>query len=117
MADFAKIGLNSKVISVHSIVDDVIKDADGNVQEVLGVNYLTTTTGWAEWRQTFKDRTRKNYAGPGYTYDEDRDAFIPPQPYPSWVLNEETCGWEAPSERPDGKYNWNEETQSWDPEE
>ena len=117
MAYFAKIGLNGKVISVHSIHDDVLKDADGNVQEILGINFLTNRTGWAEWRQTFKDGTRKNYAGPGYTYDENRDAFIPPNNYPSWVLNEETCGWEAPSEKPDGKYNWNEETQSWDPEE
>jgi len=114
MAHFAKIGLNGKVIAVHSVHDDVLKDADGNKQEVLGVNYLTNFTGWAEWRQTFKDGTRKNYAGPGYTYDEDRDAFIPPQSFPSWVLNEETCGWEAPVEKPEGKYKWNEATQSWD---
>jgi hypothetical protein len=59
---------------------------------------------------------RKNYAGIGYTYDSARDAFIPPQPYPSWVLNEDTCLWEAPVPYPtDGKrYNWNEETQQWD---
>ncbi len=59
---------------------------------------------------------RKNYAGIGYTYDETRDAFIPPQPYDSWILNEDSCLWEAPIEYPtDGeKYNWNEETQTWD---
>jgi hypothetical protein len=58
---------------------------------------------------------RKNYAGKGYTYDVGRDAFISPQPYPSWGLNEETCGWDAPTPMPDdGKiYNWDEDTTSW----
>jgi hypothetical protein len=58
---------------------------------------------------------RKNYAGIGYTYDAARDAFIPPQPYPSWLLDEDTCLWEAPVPHPnDGKlYNWNEDTVSW----
>ena len=59
---------------------------------------------------------RKNYAGVGYTYDETRDAFIPPKPYNSWTLNEDTCLWDARIEYPtDGNdYNWNEETQQWD---
>lgn len=59
---------------------------------------------------------RKNYAGVGYTYDRVRDAFIPPQPYPSWTLNEETCLWDCPVSHPDddGIYRWNEETQNWD---
>ena len=59
---------------------------------------------------------RKNFAGIGYTFDRDRDAFIPPQPYNSWTLNEDTCNWEAPVAYPDdGKdYKWNEETTSWD---
>ena len=59
---------------------------------------------------------RKNYAGVGYTYDSERDAFIPPRIYNSWELNEETCLWEAPTTMPtDGKiYSWNEETFSWD---
>ena len=58
---------------------------------------------------------RKNFAGIGYTYDESRDAFIPPQPYPSWTLNEETCLWNSPVPYPtDGeRYIWNEETQTW----
>jgi hypothetical protein len=58
---------------------------------------------------------RKNYAGIGYTYDETRDAFIPSKPFNSWVLNEQTCLWEAPVARPNdgGLYTWNEETQSW----
>ena len=58
---------------------------------------------------------RKNFAGIGYTYDESRDAFIPPQPYPSWILNEETCLWDSPVPYPDDgeRYIWNEETQTW----
>ena len=59
---------------------------------------------------------RKNYAGIGYTYDDTRDAFIPPKPFNSWTLNETTCHWEPPVAKPDdiNKYNWNEETTSWD---
>jgi hypothetical protein len=59
---------------------------------------------------------RKNYAGVGYTYDEDRDAFIPPKPYDSWLLDEPTCTWEAPVPYPndDNAYAWNEQTQAWD---
>ena len=59
---------------------------------------------------------RKNYAGVGYTYDHSRDAFIPPKPYDSWVLNESSCLWEAPVAYPDDgqMYTWNEETTSWD---
>ena len=58
---------------------------------------------------------RKNYAGKGYTYDQTRDAFIPPQPYPSWLLDEETCLWNAPTARPDDDkmYRWDEDTTSW----
>ena len=63
-------------------------------------------------------RQRKNFAGVGFTYDETRDAFIPPKLYPSWVLNEDTCLWNAPVDYPDGgiasDYQWNEETQTWD---
>tara|TARA_R100001015_G_C4512683_1_gene83894 strand:- start:231 stop:605 length:375 start_codon:yes stop_codon:yes gene_type:complete len=58
---------------------------------------------------------RKNYAGIGYTYDASKDAFIPPKPYSSWVLNETTCQWEAPVSKPDdGKiYDWNDDTREW----
>ena len=61
-------------------------------------------------------RQRKNYAGIGFSYDQTRDAFIPPKPYPSWVLNETTCLWDAPVAYPDdgNMYQWNEETTSWD---
>ena len=117
MASFAKIGLNNKVIAVHSVHNDILKDADGVEQEVLGVEFLTNLHGWAIWKQTsYNNNIRKNHAGIGYTYDEDRDAFIPKKPFNSWILNEETCQWEAPVVLPDteNRYNWNEETQQWD---
>lgn len=68
------------------------------------------------WVQTYKDGTRKNYAGIGYTYDSVRDAFIPPKPYPSWTLVESSCNWQAPIPVPiDGNnYVWNELTLSWE---
>lgn len=56
---------------------------------------------------------RKNYAAINYTYDRERDAFIPPKPYDSWTLDEDTCQWVAPIARPEGHYYWNEETQQW----
>ena len=127
MASFAKIGLNNKVIEVHSVHNYVLKDAGGIEQEANGIDFLTKLTGWSIWKQTSYNTIggvhklggtpfRKNHAGIGYTYDEDKDAFIPPQTYPSWTLNEDTCQWEAPSAYPDdGKqYQWNEETTSWD---
>ena len=127
MASFAKIGLNNKVIEVLSVHNNELKDSNGVEQEVNGIDFLTKLTGWAVWKQTSYNThggvhnnngtpLRKNHAGIGYTYDEDRDAFIPKQPYNSWTLNESTCQWEAPSARPDDdkNYTWNEETKSWD---
>ena len=117
MASFAKIGLNNKVIAVHSVHNDILKDADGVEQEVLGVEFLTNLHGWSIWVQTsYNNNIRKNHAGIGYTYDEDRDAFIPKKPYNSWILNEDTCRWEAPVAYPDDgeRYTWNEETTTWD---
>jgi hypothetical protein len=78
--------------------------------------FVDTSPG--EWFQTSYNGTfRKNYAGVGYTYDTTRDAFIPPQPYNSWTLNEDTCLWESPVSYPtdDKRYEWNETTTSWDP--
>ena len=123
MASFAKIGLNNKVIEVLSVHNDVLKDADGIEQENIGIDFLTKLTGYPVWKQTSYNRNiRKNFAGIGYTYDEDRDAFIPKKPYNSWLLNEDTCRWEAPISKPeltqeqiDNKnyYIWNEETTTW----
>ena len=117
MAHFAKIGLNNKVISVHSVHDNELKDSNGVEQENIGIDFLTNLHGWAIWKQTsYNNNIRKNFAGIGYTYDEDRDAFIPPKHFTSWILNEETCQWEAPVALPDteNSYNWNENTQQWD---
>ena len=117
MAYFAKIGLNNKVISVHSVNNNELLDANGVEQEVNGIEFLTNLHGWSIWKQTsYNGNIRKNFAGIGYTYDEDRDAFISPKPFPSWVLNETTCLWEAPVSKPtDGqRYTWNETNQTWD---
>ena len=116
MASFAKIGLNNKVIEVLSVNNEVLHDSNGVEQENLGIDFLTKLTGWAIWKQTsYNGNIRKNYAGIGMTYDEDRDAFIPPKPYQSWILNETTCLWNAPVVKPDDgqDYNWNEQNQSW----
>ena len=117
MASFAKIGLNNKVIEVLSVHNNELKDSNGVEQEILGIDFLTKLTGWAIWKQTsYNGNIRKNYAGIGYTYDEDRDAFIPKKPFASWILNETTCIWESPVAYPTdgGKYNWNEINQTWE---
>ena len=117
MASFAKIGLNNKVIEVLSVHNNELLDSNGIEQEVNGIDFLTKLTGWSIWVQTsYNNNLRKNYAGIGFTYDEDRDSFIPPKPYNSWILNEESCRWEAPIDLPDNenKYNWNETTQQWE---
>ena len=117
MATFAKIGLNSKVIESLSVHNDVLKDANGMEQEALGIDFLTKLTGWAIWRQTsYNNNMRKNHAGIGYSYDEERDAFIPPKPYPSWLLDEDTCLWDSPTPYPDdgNRYERNESTKAWD---
>ena len=127
MASFAKIGLNNKVIEVLSVVNEVLHDSNGVEQEVIGIDFLTKLTGYPVWKQTSYNThggvhdnggtpLRKNHAGIGYTYDEDRDAFIPPKPFNSWILNEDTCRWEAPVAKPedDNMYSWNEQTLSWD---
>ena len=126
MAHFAKIGLNSKVIEVVTVADDLIKDSTDTETESMGITHLEIQTGWALWVQTSYNTIenthtlggtpfRKNYAGVGYTWDEDRNAFIPPQPQNdgSWVLNETKCSWERPVALPedaDGlNYSWNED--------
>ena len=127
MATFAKIGLNSKVIEVLSVHNNKLLDSNGAEQEVNGIDFLTKLTGWSIWKQTSFNTHggvhklggtpfRKNHAGIGFTYDEDRDAFIPPKPFNSWILNEDTCQWEAPVAYPDddNRYTWNETNQTWD---
>ena len=127
MAHFAKIGLNGKVIEVHSVVNEVLHDSNGVEREDIGIDFLTKLHGWSVWVQTSYNTNggvhssggtplRKNYAGIGMTYDETRDAFIPKKPFNSWVLNESTCNWEAPVAYPTdgGKYTWNETNLNWE---
>ena len=121
MASFAKIGLNNKVIEVLSVHNNELLDSNGVEQEVNGVDFLTKLTGWSIWVQTsYNNNFRKNHAGIGYTYDEDRDAFIPKKPYNSWLLNETTCQWEAPVAMPTTElednqyYSWNESILNWE---
>jgi hypothetical protein len=116
MAHFAEIGLNNTVVRVIVVSNDVLIDADGNESEQLGVDFCRDLLG-GTWLQTsYSGTIRKNFAATGYTYDDAKDAFIPPQPYLSWVLNETTCVWEAPVAQPDDDnlYIWNESTLSWD---
>ena len=127
MAYFAKLN-NNIVEKVESVVNDVLKDSNGIEQEQLGINFLKTLYNEpnAIWKQTSyntqagvhssgKSPLRKNFAGIGMVYDEDRDAFIYPKPFNSWIFNEDTCLWYAPVSYPtDGeRYYWNEETQNW----
>ena len=127
MASFAKIGLNNKVIEIVSVNNEVLKDSSGVEREELGIQFLNELYKWPIWKQTSYNTHggihdnggtpfRKNHAGIGYIYDEDRDAFIPKKPYNSWILNENTCLWEAPVIKPnDGNmYNWNEQIQNWE---
>ena len=111
MAHFAKVkdGIVIQVIvAEQEFVDNYIDNIPG-----AWVQTSYNTRGGVH--QLGGTPLRKNYAGKGYTYDTKRDAFIPPNPYPSWTLNEETCLWEAPVAHPEGRErNWNEETQSWD---
>ena len=125
MAHFAKVENNivTQVIVAEQDFIDILPDSEQWIQTSYsmkgGVYYNQPSNTPAEDQSVIQGdpaRMRKNYAGIGYTYDESRDAFIPPQPYPSWTLNEETCLWDSPVPYPtDGeKYNWNEETTSWD---
>jgi len=114
MAHFAKIGKGNIVEKVVVVSNDVA------TTEQLGVEFLQNLYGVRDtWKQTSYNGTiRKNFAAKGYTYDQTRDAFIPPQPFNSWVLNETTRIWEAPVATPedyDGfNYEWNETNQTWD---
>jgi hypothetical protein len=124
MAHFAKIGINNIVTQVLVVANRETMDSNGVEHESIGVNFLKNLTGHETWVQTsYNNKFRKNYAGIGYTYDSQRNAFIPPKPFNSWILNEETCLWEAPVAMPeltqeqiDNKnyYAWNEQIINWE---
>tara|TARA_R100000687_G_scaffold70283_1_gene59880 strand:+ start:208 stop:648 length:441 start_codon:yes stop_codon:yes gene_type:complete len=143
MAHFAKIGLNSKVIGVHVVNNSDLLNGDGVEDETVGKQFLESLHGWPLWIQTSYNikggkhytiaedgsssesadqskALRKNYAGIGMIWDEDKDMFYAKQPYPSWILDESKGQWDAPTPRPstetDGVpdiYQWNEETKTW----
>ena len=112
MASFAKLGKGNIVENVVVVSNDIA------TTEQAGVDFLNNLYGSRDvWKQTYSDKSlRKNFASVGYRYDQNKDAFIPPKPFNSWTLNEETCQWEAPVALPDteNRYNWNEETKQWD---
>ena len=114
MAHFAQLE-NNIVKQVIVVSNQDILDENGQESEEKGIAFCSNLLG-GTWKQTsYNGNIRKNYAGIGYTYDEGRDAFIPPKPYNSWLLNESTCQWESPIPYPnDNKfYVWDEETTSW----
>ena len=101
MAHFAELDDNNIVLRVIVVSNDNEADGENWCKNLLG----------GRWKQTsYNNNIRKNYAAIGFTYDESRDAFIPPQSYPSWILDESTCSWKAPVDYPsDGKqYKWEE---------
>ena len=112
MAHFAKLGTGNIVEKVEVVSNDIATN------EQAGVDFLNNLYGTRDvWKQTsYNGNIRKNYAGVGFTYDETLDAFIPPKEFKSLILNETTCLWEAPVEKPtdDQLYKWNEEDQTWD---
>jgi hypothetical protein len=118
MAYFAKLGTGNIVEQVISINNAVITDANGIEQEQLGNDFINKLYNTRDvWKQTsYNNNIRKNYAGIGYQYDQQRDAFIPPKPFNSWILNEDTCIWNAPVTKPteNGNYKWNETNLNWE---
>ena len=117
MAHFAKLGIDNIVLEVLVIDNVDTMTPQGEEKEEIGVEFLRKLTGHETWKQTSYNRSfRKNYAGIGYTYDSSRDAFIPPKPYASWILDEDLCSWLPPTAIPiiEGKnYQWDELNLSW----
>ena len=114
MAHFAKIDENNVVTQVVVVDNKDTSDAEGVEKEHIGAAYLEKILG-GNWKQTsYNGNFRKNYAGIGYTYRSDIDAFVPPKPFPSWLLNA-NAQWEAPVAMPtDGQmYSWDEENINW----
>jgi hypothetical protein len=116
MAHFAQLDENNVVINVIVVHNNELLDENGVESEAKGVSFCQTLFPNTNWVQTsYNANMRKHYAGLGFTFDANRDAFIPPKPYSSWTLNEQTCVWEAPTPMPiDSKrYLWDEPSQSW----
>jgi len=117
MAHFAEIGEDNVVLRVIVVDNKDTSDAEGNEVESIGADFCRNLLG-GTWKKTsYNANMRKNYAGIGFTYDSQRDAFIPPKPFPNWILNEETCRWESPVPFPSdgGLYTWDEANGVWAP--
>jgi hypothetical protein len=112
MAHFAKLGVGNIIKRVEVVSNDIA------TTEQAGVDFLNNLYNTRDvWKQTsYNGNIRKNFAGVGFIYDQTRDAFIAPKPFNSWILNEDTCRWEAPVAYPDDgeRYTWNETNQAWD---
>jgi len=118
MAHFAEINSEGIVQRVIVVDNNDCKDAEGNESEAVGAAFCNNLLGGV-WKQTsYNGNIRKNYAGIGYKYDEELDAFIPPKPFSKWILNEETAQWEAPTPMPEGseedRYVWNDNQGEWE---
>jgi len=117
MAHFARLNNENIVEDIVVVNNNVLLDENGVEKEKLGIDFCRFLYNYDNFKQTsYNGNFRKNYANIGYTYDEARDAFIPPNRIKGWVLNEETCLWEAPVPMPsDGKdYTWNQESLEWE---
>jgi hypothetical protein len=116
MAHFAQLNEENLVTQVIVVANQDTADQDGVENEAIGAAFCNNLLGGL-WKQTsYNGKIRKNYAGIGYKYDATLDAFIPPQPYASWVLDQDKAQWKAPVDYPtdEGRYTWNEETLTWD---
>ena len=118
MAHYAFLDGNNIVTEVIVGVDEYITQTDLDGTEVGGSSEAWETfygnfRGQLCKRTSYNGNYRKNYAGIGYTFDSVRDAFIPTKPYPSWILNEDTCLWDSPVPRPEGLWDWDENSLSW----
>ena len=122
MAHFAELDSNNVVLRVIVVSNADTSTAQGEEKESIGIAFCERLLGGIWVKTSYNATIRKNYAGIGYTYDKDRDAFIPPKPYASWVLNESTCLWDAPVAYPTDVgtpeapkfYQWDEPTQTWE---
>ena len=118
MAHFAQLDENNVVLQVIVVNNNDCKDADGNESEDVGIAFCKSLFGEnTNWKQTsYNANIRKNYAGIGFKYHQETDAFVPPAPYPSWILDQQSTQWVAPTPYPqDGNsYVWNDTRGDWD---
>jgi hypothetical protein len=122
MAHFAQIDTNNIVVNIIVVHNNELLDQDGNEVEQKGIDFCKSLFGEnTQWIQTsYNGSFRKNYAALGFTYDNQRNAFIAPKPYNSWILNEETCLWNSPVSIPTTEleynqyYSWNESIINWE---